>query len=75
MPSNDRAKIAAEVRAELARQRKTQRDVAGILGIPQQSVQMRLAGRTPFRAEELAALAEALGVSVSSFFADPARVA
>jgi len=68
MPSNDRNSIATEVRAELARQQKTQRDAALILGLPQQSVQMRLKGVTPFRAEELAKLAAGLGVPVSSFY-------
>lgn len=68
MPSNDRTNIANEVRAELARQNKTQRDAAEILGLPQQSVQMRLKGRTAFRAEELAVLASGLGVPVSRFF-------
>lgn len=71
MPSNDRATIAAEVRAELARQQKTQRDVADILGLPQQSVQLRLSGKRAFRAEELARLAEGLGVPISRFFAEP----
>jgi len=75
MRSNDRATIAGEVRAELARQQKTQRDVASILGLPQQSIQQRLAGKTPWRAEELATLADALGVPVSRFFAEPARAA
>lgn len=72
MPGNDRNSIAAEVRAELARQKKTQREIGDILGLPQQSVQQRLNGKTPFRAEELAVLADALGVSVSSFFPQPA---
>lgn len=68
MPSNDRATIAAEVRAELARQQKTHQDVADILGLPRQSVAMRLSGKRAFRAEELAKLAEGLNVPVSRFF-------
>lgn len=68
MPTDDRSRIAGGVRAELARQSKTQRDVAEILGLPQQSVQLRLKGKRPFRAEELAALASALGVPVARFF-------
>lgn len=75
MPSNERNSIAAEVRAELARQQKTQRDVAEILGLPQQSVQMRLKGATPFRAEELAKLAVGLDVPVSRFFPSPVGAA
>lgn len=59
--------IATEVRAELGRQRKTQREVGQMLGLPQSSIALRLNGKTPFRAEELVALAEALGVSVDRF--------
>ncbi len=68
MQSDERLGIANGVRAELARHRRSQRDAAAILGLPQQSVHKRLAGETPFRAEELAKLAEALGISVSRFF-------
>jgi transcriptional regulator with XRE-family HTH domain len=62
-----RLAIAAEVRAELARQQLTQRDVAKMLGMLQPSVQKRLAGDVPFRAEELVMLAAALGVPVDRF--------
>jgi predicted XRE-type DNA-binding protein len=62
-----REAIATEVRAEVARQQKSQRDIAAILGIPQPSVQLRLKGERPFRAEELVMLAEAFGVSVDHF--------
>jgi len=67
MPPVDRAAIAAEVRAEVARRKYTQRDVADILGLPQPSVQLRLAGRRSFRAEELVALAEAFDVPLTRF--------
>ena len=67
MPTDVRQHIAAEVRAELARQNKTQREIAEVLGLPQPSVQLRLAGKRSFRAEELAKLAESLGVPVSQF--------
>jgi transcriptional regulator with XRE-family HTH domain len=67
MPTDVREHIAAEVRAELARQGKTQRDIAAVLDLPQPSVQLRLAGKRSFRAEELALLAESLGVPVSQF--------
>jgi len=72
MPANVRDSIAAEVRAELARQGKTQRDIAAVLDLPQPSVQLRLAGKRSFRAEELAKLAEALGVPVSRFIPEAA---
>jgi transcriptional regulator with XRE-family HTH domain len=72
MPSDtDRERIAAEVRAELARQGKTQRQAAELLGMTQQALQMRLAGSRSFRAEEIALLAEKLGVPVGRFLISP----
>lgn len=73
MERDERQIIADGVRAELTRYRKSQRDAARILGLPQQSVQKRLAGETPFRAEELAKLADALGISVSRFFPEAVK--
>lgn len=70
-----REAIAAEVRAEVARQRKTQREVGVVLGLPQSVVQLRLKGERPFRAEELAKLAEAFGVPVERFFPAPTTAA
>lgn len=63
----DRERIAAEVRAELGRQGKTQRQVAEQLGMTQQSLNLRLMGMRSFRAEEIAKLAEVLGVPASQF--------
>lgn len=65
-----REAIAAEVRAEVARRQKSQREIGEILGLPQPSVQLRLKGERPFRAEELVLLAEAFGVSVGHFIPD-----
>lgn len=69
MPSDDyeRERIAAEVRAELARQNKTLRELAGLLGMTHQSVHNRVSGRQSFRAEELVRFAAALGVPVTNF--------
>jgi transcriptional regulator with XRE-family HTH domain len=71
----ERRTIAAEVRAELARQQITQRELADRIGMFQQALQVRLAGRRPFRAEELAAIAAALGVPVTQFLltAEPVK--
>lgn len=66
-PVTDRERIAAEVRAELARQNKTQRQVAELVGMTQQALQVRLAGTRSFRAEEITLLAEKLGVPVDRF--------
>lgn len=56
----------------MARQLKLQHDLAAVLGLTQQSVSQRMLGRTPFRAEELVAIAEWLGVSMSQFTPAPA---
>jgi transcriptional regulator with XRE-family HTH domain len=63
--------IAAEVRAEIARQGKTQREVAALIDLPQPSLQLRLKGDRPFRAEELVKLAEAFGVPADRFLPEP----
>lgn len=62
-----REAIAARVRGALAECHKTQRDIAPILGIPQSSVSLSVRGKRPFRAEELATLADHLGVPVERF--------
>lgn len=67
MPIDHRASIAAEVRAEMARQRKTREDLARILGFTKQAVSLRLTGQQSFRAEELKATADWLGVPISQF--------
>lgn len=66
-----REAIAARVRGALAEARKTQRQVADVLGIDQSAVQLRLAGTRAFRAEELAALSDYLGVPVERFMPTP----
>lgn len=54
--------VAAEVRAQMARRRMTQVQLAELLGIKQVSVSERLRGKTPFRLNELGVIAEALGI-------------
>jgi transcriptional regulator with XRE-family HTH domain len=71
----ERQRIAAEVRAEMARQQKTQREVGEILDLPQASIYLRLQAKRAFRAEELAKLAEAFGVPISRFFPDAVSAA
>lgn len=70
-----REAIATRVRGAIAEGRKTQREVGEAIGIPQSSVHLRLVGERPFRAEELAALAEFLGVPVERFMPAPERAA
>lgn len=67
MPDDVRTHIAAEIRAEMARQHRTQRELAEVLGLPAPSVQLRLVGQRAWRAEELVALADWLGKPVGNF--------
>jgi transcriptional regulator with XRE-family HTH domain len=57
--------VAGEVRAEMARQRVSQRQLAAQLGLSQVQIQRRLAGRIEFRPSELDRAAELLGVPVT----------
>lgn len=62
-PSTD--ELAAEVRAEMARQRFTPIDVAKGTGISYATVKRRLAGQYPFTMDEFGAVAAFLGVEPS----------
>lgn len=57
--------VAANVRAEMARRRVTQRDIGAALGIAHSAVSHRLTGRTAFDVNELATIAGLLDVEVS----------
>ena len=57
--------VAANVRAELARRRITQTDVAQRLGVSRQNVAQRLNGSVDFRVGELIAVAEMLGITIA----------
>lgn len=61
------ASVAAEVRAELARQRRPQRDLAEAIGLSQQAASRRLCGEVPFDIAELAKVAALLGVPIEHF--------
>ena len=60
--------VAAEVRAELARQRISARQAARRLGWTQQYLSRRMTGDISFDVNELAALADLLEVPISAFF-------
>jgi transcriptional regulator with XRE-family HTH domain len=60
--------VADNVRAELARRRILQSDLADLLDLTKQSISRRLCGEVPFRDAELAKIAEHLGVEVSVLF-------
>lgn len=59
-----RARIGANVRAELARRGIPQVEISRIIGISQRQVSERILGRVGFEARELLLIAKELGVSV-----------
>lgn len=76
MPDSLTHRVASEIRAEMGRQSVTQTRIAEVLGISQPQVSLRLAGSISFSVPELERIAEALGVPVTNFFAEPpARLA
>lgn len=60
--------VAAEIRAEMGRQRYTGRRLAMRLGWPPMYLSRRLSGRTSFDLNDVDAIARALEVPVTSFF-------
>jgi transcriptional regulator with XRE-family HTH domain len=64
-------KVAEEVRAQLARKRRSARSVALQLGWGQTYLARRVTGETPFTINDLAAIAGVLGIPVTSFFEAP----
>jgi transcriptional regulator with XRE-family HTH domain len=68
-----RAAIAAEVRAEMARQGRKQRQLAAVIDNVQPIVSLKLRGERSFRAEELRAIATWLGVPIGQLMPDRKR--
>lgn len=65
MSETPTSRVADNVRAEMARRKVTQRDLAEGLGLSQASVSKRLMGAVPWDVNELAAVASLLGVELS----------
>ncbi len=61
--------VAAEVRAEMARQRKTGKELAAVLQTSQQSASRRMTGEKPLDLDELGKIADWLEVPYSSLLA------
>lgn len=59
--------VAAEVRAELARQHKSTADLAVALGVTTRTASKRLKGEQDFDATDLGKIANWLGVAVETF--------
>jgi transcriptional regulator with XRE-family HTH domain len=62
-------RTAAIVRAEVARHKLSNRDLSELLGRSRTTVWRRLNGEYPFDVEELAAIADRLGIPLGTFFA------
>jgi transcriptional regulator with XRE-family HTH domain len=69
-PMSPAERVAANVRAELARQRKSQTELAQALSLPQSAVSRRCVGRVPFDINELTIVARFLGVSLDLLLVD-----
>lgn len=74
-PRSATAQIADTIRAELARKRLTQADLALHLLMSPAAVSRRLSGQTPFDVNELAAVAAFLGVPACDLLAETAGAA
>jgi transcriptional regulator with XRE-family HTH domain len=57
--------VAANVRAEMARQRKRQADLGEVLGLTQGAVSKRMSGTVALDVDELGKIATFLGVDVA----------
>ena len=63
---------AANVRAEMARQGRTQRELAEMLGVSQPTVSARLSGRRDFTVAELRRISKWLGVPLRTLITEVA---
>lgn len=62
--------VAAKIRGRIAELGYRQADLAGVLGVSQQSVSKRLTGKVPFDVNELEKVATWLGYSVVQLLGD-----
>lgn len=67
--------VAAEVRAEMGRQRKTQAELASVLGITTATAARRLSGAVPFDVVELMQLSEWLDIDAAGLMPSPTHQA
>ena len=61
--------VAAEIRAEIARQRVSHAALAAKLGVSRPYLSRRLSGETPLSVADVARIADALGVPATQFTA------
>jgi transcriptional regulator with XRE-family HTH domain len=68
-------RIAGEVRAELARQRRSQASLALALGISQQALSRRMTGDIPFNIDQLSTVASFLSMPLEALVSSPVQAA
>ena len=64
--------VAANVRAEMARQRKRQADLGDVLGLTQGAVSKRMSGSVALDVDEVGKIATFLGVPVAALLGEVA---
>lgn len=64
-------RVAAEIRAEMARQRRSGNSLSSQLGWSHMYLSRRLSGRSSLRLDDVEAIAAVLGVPVTAFFSFP----
>ena len=69
MPDTYTARVAAEVRATMARVGLTSRDLAAILNVSAPTARLRWSGNRPYTVEEIERIAAAVAVDPKSIVA------
>lgn len=64
-------RVSSEVRAWMGRRGIRQQELADAMGVSRQAISARLAGRTQWTVDDLAAAANALDVEVTTLLAGP----
>jgi transcriptional regulator with XRE-family HTH domain len=67
MDTNAHEAVAAAIRAEMAVQRRSQVELAELLGLSQAGISRRMLGQTPIDVNELLAIAGFLGKEPTDF--------
>jgi hypothetical protein len=68
-------RVASEVRAEMARQRKTATELADVIGVTQHTAGRRLSGAVPFTLVDLVLIGEWLDIDPRHLMPHQDRVA
>lgn len=63
-------RVASNIRAEMARRKRTQAQLAGALGLTRSSMHRRMTGEQALNVDELHVIASFLGVSVATLLGE-----